>query len=45
VASRGKRVWPGGGRFFDATTAMLRLDQRVVHFPSVNLIAAARKSS
>lgn len=45
VASRGKRVWPGAGRFFDATTGVLRLDKRVVHFPSVNLIAAARKSS
>jgi SAM-dependent methyltransferase len=44
VADRGKRAWPAAARFLDAATGKLRLGERVVRFPSVNLIAAARKS-
>ncbi|MSR63000.1 MAG: class I SAM-dependent methyltransferase [Planctomycetes bacterium] len=42
--SRGKKAWPRASGLFDATTRMLRLRERVIRFPSANLLAVARKS-
>jgi SAM-dependent methyltransferase len=45
LADRGEKTWPRGGRLFRRTLHGLGLEQRVVRFPSVNLLAVARKAA
>lgn len=44
LVGRGKKAWPRAAGLFEATTGMLRLRERVIRFPSVNLLGVARKA-
>jgi SAM-dependent methyltransferase len=44
LADRGAKAWPQGGRLFKNALTRLGMQERVVRFPSVNLLAVARKS-
>jgi 2-polyprenyl-3-methyl-5-hydroxy-6-metoxy-1,4-benzoquinol methylase len=43
LADRGAKAWRGGGRLLGSALRGLRLEGSVVRFPSVNLLAVARK--
>ncbi|MEQ1894743.1 MAG: class I SAM-dependent methyltransferase [Planctomycetota bacterium] len=43
VTERGAKAWPFGGGLLQKTVQRFELSERVVRFPSVNLIAVARK--
>jgi len=45
LAQRGTKVWKPAGRLLSQVLARTRLDRRVVRFPSVNLLAVARKTA
>lgn len=45
LAERGGQAWPAGGRALGGTLKRLGLERAVVRFPSVNLLAVARKGS
>lgn len=44
LADRGAKAWPQGGRILQGALTRLGMQGRVVRFPSVNLLAVARKS-
>ena len=44
IAQRGAKVWRPAGRLLSRVLARTRLDRSVVRFPSVNLLAVARKT-
>lgn len=44
LAERGKKVWSGGGRMMQGAIGRMGLRDRVVRFPSVNLLAVARRT-
>jgi 2-polyprenyl-3-methyl-5-hydroxy-6-metoxy-1,4-benzoquinol methylase len=45
LAERGTRAWPAAGRMVQKSVSRLGIQDRVVRFPSVNLLAVGRKTT